>query len=152
MGGHDFELREIGGHLIQISGVAVLHRGFLKEIDSHMQDDRDIQLDAFGIQGVIPAISGAQFVQKRPQVQALETQLTHSIFELAHGIHSLMGVCAGEADEPLRCPAAELGQPFIGNPGAESRFVVFGREHNFVDPGLIYQLQKLLRRHAGIFG
>src|SRR5215204_6330053 len=116
-----------------------------------MNIDRDVELDAFGVERIHLLVVGPKLVLEALQVQANEPQTLDGTLELPHRVHPLVRVGSSKPHEARLILAAERGHVLIGNLEAEGRLKVTRLDHDAISAKLLIGPQIVAQsRFAGL--
>ena len=81
---------------------------------AHLHLDRYVQLDAFGVKGIVLSVIRRQLEPMRIEMGADKAQFADRVFEFAHAVHAFIGIDARQAAKTLRIFLDHVGDHFIG--------------------------------------
>ena len=152
MAHHDLQLREVGGHDVDVARVAEVADGHGGPVRRRMDADRHVQLDALRVQRVVAAIVGGHADHERPHAQPPEAAVAHEVLEVAHRVHAGEDVRAGERNEAVRMALGQPGDQLVRDERlVHARELVEAGDQRTVDPRLVERRDHRLvvHRHAG---
>ena len=125
MAHYDLELGEVPGHRVDIPGVAMLGVGPVHQ-GRHARTDHDgnVEFTALGIDRIIFCVVGRNLGEERVDGRATETMGFDHKPQLVDGVHSLVRVKPGHADETVGILFEEGDNPLVAGSDAVGGFRV----------------------------
>ena len=125
MAHYDLELGEVPGHRVDIPGVAMLGVGPVHQ-GRHARTDHDgnVEFTALGIDRIIFCVVGRNLGEERVDGRATETVGFDHKPQLVDGVHSLVRVKPGHADETVGILFEEGDNPLVAGSDAVGGFRV----------------------------
>ena len=130
MNAHQLELGKVAGHRVNADRTADTAPRIARVVNHGLTDlhlDRNVELDALGVKGVVARMVGRQLVPMRVRMGSNEAVFAHRVFKRAHAAHALSRVYTGQARKPIRVLLYRVGHQLI-------RHVVTGRVVLDADP------------------
>ena len=127
---HDPELGKIPGHRIDAAGMTVFGIGPVHQRRHARADhDRNVQFAAFGVDGVILGVIGGNLGEEGIDGRAPEPVLHDHALQLVHGVHALVRIKPGHADEAVGIPFEKGDDPLVARTDAVGGFRVAAGDH-----------------------
>src|SRR5262249_57948212 len=99
MPGHDLQLWESQGDLVEVRHRPARLRRHQRPGVTDLRTERDVQLDAFDIERKVELVVRGAIPQPRHDAQRFEAQFFHRALQFAHGLDWFFQVDCGDADD-----------------------------------------------------
>ena len=136
----DLQIGEVGGHTVNMTGMGVVHHGVAHQrCGAGGDDNRNIQLTALGIDGIVPGMIGGDARQIGIDGSAAHAVIIDHALEFVDGGHALVRVETGEADELVGVLLHQGHNAGVGGAKAVGGFSV-AAGHHALDHALLFHV------------